>query len=180
MVFTIPWQTARHSWNRNATVWGRYHFLQNYLERTNFHPEAKSKYHDGPRENHCWANERWAFQSQDDLRNFDAKTIHSIQEQLGQRLSSVQLQDFLAQFSWSKGQHVLVGGAVSLWLKNLSGTSVFMPFAERPTRKKTRTQAETSTLPLTHAQTHTCAHTRTLTHARACMHTNACKHTRTV
>ena len=67
--------------------WRTVSFLQNYLEETNFHPEAKSKYRDGPREDRCRANERWASHREDDLRNFDAETIHTIQEHLEQRLT---------------------------------------------------------------------------------------------
>ena len=75
VVFTI--QTAGNSLKRNARLESGI-ILTKLPEETNFCAEAKSKYRDGPRKDWCRANERWGSHREDDLRHFDAKTIHTI------------------------------------------------------------------------------------------------------
>ena len=51
-------------------------FLQNYLEETNFHPEARQSQSTVMAQEKIAAN--WAFRREDHLRNLDLKTIHTI------------------------------------------------------------------------------------------------------
>ena len=106
VVFTI--QTARRS-----LKFGTQRFedviipTQLHVGRRTFIQRQSQSTVMGRREDRCRANKCWTFQREDDLRNFDVKTIHTIWEQLEQRLSSVQLAEISClQFYWtrSKGQ----------------------------------------------------------------------------